>query len=120
MSQQPDSLQTRLARLAAEIRPERDLWAAIDARLGDRRPAWHVGLGIAAGVAILVLSLIVSLKPRASMPGTTATMTMRCPIANACRLRARCRAFSSMAMRTPGGTRPSGTMRAVMSPKWAR
>ena len=73
MSHEPDSLQTRLARLAREIPPERDLWAAIDARLGDRRPAWHVGLGIAAGVAILVLSLIVSLKPRASMPGTTAS-----------------------------------------------
>jgi len=65
MSQQPDGLQTRLARLAREIPPERDLWPAIEARLGDRRPAWHVGLGVAAGVTILVLSLLVTLKPRA-------------------------------------------------------
>jgi hypothetical protein len=76
MSQEPDSLQTRLARLAAEIRPERDLWPAIDARLGDRRPAWHIGLGIAAGVAILALSLIVSLKPRAP----TTVMTPSRPV----------------------------------------
>jgi len=63
MKPQSDSLQVRLARLPREIPPERDLWADIDARLSGRRPAWRVGLGIAAGLAILVLSLIVSLGP---------------------------------------------------------
>jgi hypothetical protein len=74
MSLDPDSLQARLARLPREIPPERDLWAGIDARLGGRRPAWHLGLGIAAGLAILVLSLIVSLKPRA--PTTVLTSSI--------------------------------------------
>jgi len=69
MSHEPDSLPVRLARLPREIPPERDLWSGIDARLAGRRPAWHFGLGIAAGLAIIALSLLVSVEPR--RPGGT-------------------------------------------------
>jgi hypothetical protein len=72
MNQEPDSLQIRLARLPREIPPERDLWADIDTRLSGRRPAWQVGLGIAAGLAIFVLSLIVSFEPHRPTPARVA------------------------------------------------
>jgi hypothetical protein len=79
MNQEPDSLQIRLARLASEIPPERDLWAAIEARLGGRRPRWHFGLGIAAGLAILALSLIVSFEPHRPTPTPAPTLTAHLP-----------------------------------------
>jgi len=100
MSQEPDSLRIRLARLAADIPPERDLWGPIEARLGERRPAWHFGLGIAAGAAILVLSLIVSLKPRAP---TTATPAMT----------ANPRVNASAGVSRPPAQRPTDAARAA-------
>jgi hypothetical protein len=60
------NLDLRLARLPREIPPPRDLWPAIEAATTGRRGHdWRLGMGLAAGIAVLAISLFVSLRPEA-------------------------------------------------------
>ena len=65
------NLDVRLARLPREIPPPRDLWPAIEAATtGPRRRNWRLGVGLAAGIAMLAISVIVAVRP--GVPGRAA------------------------------------------------
>jgi hypothetical protein len=62
-----DALDVRLARLPRELTPARDLWPGIEARL--RGPArGRLGLGLAAGIAVLALLGLVLLQLSRTAP----------------------------------------------------
>jgi hypothetical protein len=67
------NLDLRLTRLPREIQPARDLWPAIEAATSGRhRRDWRLGLGLAAGIAVLAISVFVALRPQAPLPATAA------------------------------------------------
>ena len=65
------NLDLRLARLPREIPPPRDLWPAIEAATtGHGRRDWRLGMGLAAGIAVLAISVLVALRPKTPDPAT--------------------------------------------------